>query len=489
MKKIRRYRGLARVGALSLILGSFAGGGCSSSSRTYPVADGGIGTGGSSASSGGAGPATGGSPTSGGHTGTGGGVGSGGSTRPVDASMGGTGGGDGGPPPPPTWCTPVSGTKITARKLADAVNGVAVLVTSPPGDDRLFVIEHDGGIRIFQNEALVPTPFLDIRSGTGGPVVSGGELGLLGLAFHPQYATNGQFFVFYTAANPTPGGDAYLDVLARYQVSAADPNVASVASGTTVLSIPDFAVNHNGGMIEFGSDGFLYLGTGDGGGGGDPNRNGQNPNALLGKFLRLDVDHKAGGKEYGIPPSNPFADGRLGAPEVFMLGVRDPWRWSFDRATGDLWIGDVGQSVTEELDVLKAGNQVGKNLGWSIYEGSACCATQADQCAQTAPQQPCSPTGLLMPQDRRLHSAGWNAIIGGQVYRGRCYPDIVGTYYYTDNGRGGLSTAKLQANGSVVVADLAGTFPTSPSSIHADAHGELYETDTTGNVYHLEAGP
>ena len=384
---------------------------------------------------------------------------------------------------PQAACTPVSGSTVTARKIGK-VGGSAVLATSPPGDGRLFVVEQDGGIRIFENEMLKPTPFLDISAS----IVAGGEQGLLGLAFHPSYATTKKFYVFYTATNPVAGGDAFVDVVAEYSVSANDPNVADPASGKIVLSIPDFASNHNGGMIEFGADGFLYIGTGDGGGGGDPRRNGQNTNALLGKILRIDVDHPAGGKPYGIPAGNPFAGGG-GAPEVWIYGVRNPWRFSFDRANGDLWIGDVGQGVTEELDVLKAGAQAGKNLGWSAFEGNACCATQSDRCTQSAPFQACPTSGIQFAQDNRSHASGWIAIIGGQVYRGACYPDLVGSYFYTDYGHAGLSRAKLQADGSLMVVDLPGTFPTSPSSLHADSRGELYETETNGNVWHLEAHP
>jgi len=378
---------------------------------------------------------------------------------------------------------PGPGTKVSVRRLADRVAGGAMLATSPPGDARLFVVEQRGAIRIYDNEHLVAAPFLDISPDNNGPVVAGGELGLLGLAFHPEYAQNGQFFVWYTA----PNNGQYLDVLARYQVSAGDPNRAD-PKGTVVLSVVDPYSNHNGGMVEFGADGFLYVGTGDGGSAGDPQRNAQNPSSLLGKMLRIDVDHKATGKEYGIPADNPFAAGG-GAPEVFMLGLRNPWRWSFDRATGDMWIGDVGQGATEELDVLKAGEQRGKNLGWSVYEGLACCRTQGDRCAQTGAQQACSTAGMTFGLDHRTHSAGWQSIIGGQVYRGSCYPDLVGWYFYTDYARGGLTMARLKTDNTLDIVELPGSFPGGPASIHADSRGELYETDTGGNVYHVEASP
>ncbi len=382
-------------------------------------------------------------------------------------------------------CTPVSGMTVKTRKIG-SVSGGAILATSPPGDGRLFVIEQAGGIRIFENEMIKPTPFLDLSN----LIVAGGEQGLLGLAFHPHYATNGLFYVFYTATNPNTADTAnpWVDVLASYTGSTTDPNVADPASGKVLISIPDFASNHNAGMIEFGADGFLYVSTGDGGAGGDPHRNGQNTNVLLAKILRIDVDHPANGKPYGIPSDNPFASGS-GAPEVWIYGVRNPWRWSFDRATGDMWIGDVGQGVTEEVNVLLAGHQAGVNLGWSMFEGTACCTTQADKCTQTPPQQVCNTSGIQFAQDMRAHSTGWDAIIGGQVYRGACFPDLVGWYFYTDNGFGQLSRAQLQSNGSLTVVNLTGTYPTSPSSIHADSRGELYETDTAGGVWAIEAGP
>jgi len=385
---------------------------------------------------------------------------------------------DAGPVEP---CTTTAGSTVTARRLASKVSGAALLVTSPPGDPRLFVVEQRGAIRIFSREQLRGVPFLDLSAAAGGPVIAGGEQGLLGLAFHPQYASNGQFFVFYTARNPVPGGDPFVDVLARYAVSAGDPDVAAPA-GAIVLSIPDFAANHNGGMIEFGPDGYLYVGTGDGGNAGDPNHNGQDPSRLLAKILRIDVDHKAPGLEYSIPADNPFGN------EVFVLGVRNPWRFSFDGATGDLWIGDVGQDQTEELDVLRAGQQRGANLGWSLYEGARCCTEATNTCKQAQPL-PCSPVGLTFGLDNRDHATGWKSIIGGQVYRGSCYPELVGWYFYTDNVHGGLSKARPRADGSLEIIDLPGSFPAGPASLHADARGELYETDVAGNVFHLEAGP
>jgi hypothetical protein len=392
-----------------------------------------------------------------------------------DASVGGEPGPTTDAPPLQT-CTATPGSTVSVRKIGQ-VSGGAMVATSPPNDGRLFVVEQQGRIRIFENDQLKPDAFLDISN----DIVAGGEQGLLGLAFHPSYASNGYFYVWYTLSNA--------NVLARFTVSATDPNKADAASKQVLLSIPDFASNHNGGMLEFGSDGFLYVGTGDGGGGGDPHRNGQaidrtastctqsQCEPLLGKMLRIDVDHPANGKPYGIPAGNPFASGG-GEPEIFMIGVRNPWRWSFDRMTGDMWIGDVGQDIDEELDVIPAGQQAGKNLGWSMYEANR------DYGNYTA-----DPTGKTFPQFVKNHNAdGWHAIIGGQVYRGPCYPDLAGKYFFSDNTAGGLWVATFDGQ-NVTASALTGTFPASPASIHADARGELYETTTNGSVYHIEAGP
>lgn len=242
-----------------------------------------------------------------------------------------------------------SGTTVVLHPLA-AVQSTLTHVTSPPGDDRIFAVQDDGVIRILDQDRLVPAPFLDASVGLVPPYVGGAgqELGLLGLAFDPQFATNHTFFINYTATNTGDPANPYLDVTMRMRTLATEPNVADPSTAEVVLAIPDFAANHNGGMLEFGPDGMLYIGTGDGGFAGDPMRNGQNPHALLGKILRLDVRTSP----YAIPADNPFADGVDGAPEVFILGVRNPWRFSFDPATGDLWIADVGQDRIEELDVL-----------------------------------------------------------------------------------------------------------------------------------------
>jgi glucose/arabinose dehydrogenase len=402
------------------------------------------------------------------------------------------GNGEGQPPDAPDFlkcAAPVNGTTVSMRKLPMQLpTDIGVLVTSPPNDLRLFVVDRSGQIVIVENEQITGT-FIDLQDDNGGPVLastSTGELGLLGLAFHPNYAQNRTFFVFYTRSQSGDGTNPFRDVVARCTASATDPNKADPTC-TEILVIPDFAANHNGGMIEFGKDGYLYISTGDGGKADDPNKNGQaltdNPGtntvALLAKILRIDVDNKAGGKEYGIPSDNPFAAGG-GAPEIFAIGLRNAWRWSFDRANGDVWIGDVGQGAIEELDYVKAGQLKGKNFGWSTCEGSL---NFNGTC-------PTGNASFFFPQDERTHAGdAWKSITGGQVYRGTCYPDIVGSYFYTDFDKGGLSKATVRGDGTLDIQDLPGTFPGELTSIHEVATGEIYATDLRGNVFHLEAGP
>ncbi len=433
-------------------------------------------------------------------------------------SDGGGSGSDGGdqcvlPAALPACAAPISGTNIVFERIGSngdfengsgGAGGGPILVTSPPNDPRQFVAIRNGRIRIIENGALLPDPFFDLDMTVNNLVSStgNGEQGLLGLAFHPKYPCTKEFFIFYTTSNA--------NVIARCTVSDTNPNQANPTC-TTVLSIDDFAGNHNGGMMEFGDDGFLYIGTGDGGNGGDPRRNGQmltttgNGNALLGKMLRIDIDHKDPGKEYAIPASNPFAGGG-GAPEIWMYGLRNPWRWSFDRGTGDIWIGDVGQIKTEELTVIKAGEQSGKNLGWSIWEGNRCCATlgQADGqpdpdasqngCDQNGTQQTCdmSAPGLVFPQDTRVHNT-WISVIGGTTYRGTCMPDLVGWHFYTDfnTTNAGLHRATIK-DGPFTEFDYSpnpATLPNNITSMHSDASGEIFATTLNGNVYRMKAAP
>lgn len=251
---------------------------------------------------------------------------------------------------------PVPPKPASLRKIVAGLNKPTLLVSAHDGTGRLFILEQTGTIRILKDGALMPSPFLDL-SGLVNP--NGNERGLLGLAFDPKYGGNGRFFVNYTGANGN-------SVTARYSVSAADPNRADPASASIILRIahPQYS-NHNGGNLVFGPDGYLYFGMGDGGGAGDPNGNSQNLGVLLGKLLRID----ARSDPYAVPPDNPFV-GRAGArPEIWAYGLRNPWRFSFDDRSGDLYIADVGQDAYEEIDFQPARDRGGENYGWNFMEG------------------------------------------------------------------------------------------------------------------------
>jgi glucose/arabinose dehydrogenase len=349
------------------------------------------------------------------------------------------------------------------------VTGAATLVTSPPGDPRLFVLEQEGRIRVIADGKLLPTPFLDLRDNIGGPVQAGGEQGLLGLAFHPRFAENGLLFVYHSMRGA--------NVIASYRVAADDRDRGDPASRQVLIDMPDRFANHNGGMIEFGPGGLLYIGTGDGGSANDPDGNGQNRFSLLGKMLRIDVDHPSGGELYGIPTDNPFADGVAGAPEVYLTGLRNPWRWSFDGDT--MYIADVGQDRDEELNIIGAAASRGANFGWQTYEAQRCSAGT------------CDPAGLVFPQLIRNHGAGvgngWCSITGGAVYRGECAPGLIGRYFYTDYCRGGLYSLRWTGSEIVEEREEDGDFPGKVSSIYAAFGGELYVTNTDGEVHRLIA--
>lgn len=277
-------------------------------------------------------------------------------------------------------------------------------------DSRLFVVQQNGMIKIIQpNGAVNPVNFLDIST----KIVYGGERGLLGLAFHPQYLTNGYFFVYY---NNTAGNV----VVARYTVSATDPNVADPNSEKILLNIPKPFENHNGGSIHFAPDGKLWIITGDGGSGGDPNNNAQNKNVLLGKMLRIDVD--AATNPYNIPTDNPFAGSTVdGADEVWAYGLRNGWKFSFDLETGNVWIADVGQGAIEEINKMPI-SQAGLNYGWRCYEGNTAYNT-----AGCPPQ-----SSMIFPVAIYDHSGGKCSITGGYVYRGSEYPSLQGKYFFAD---------------------------------------------------------
>jgi glucose/arabinose dehydrogenase len=348
--------------------------------------------------------------------------------------------------------------------VASGLSAPLGIISSGDATGRLFIVEQTGQVLVLTNGSVLPTPFLDISS----QVSTGGEQGLLGLAFHPQYACNGRFFVDYTDRDGNT-------VVAEYHVSATDPDRANPQPITEILHVDQPFPNHNGGEVLFGPDGMLYVGLGDGGSEGDPMGNGQRLDTLLGKLLRIDVDHPSGGRAYGIPGDNPFADGTKGRPEIDAYGLRNPWRFSVDRATGDLWIGDVGQDRFEEVDEVIGGRAAGLNFGWNRME--------ADHCY---PSDTCDQTGLTLPVAEYDHSTGDCAVIGGYVYRGTAIPGLAGRYLFGDECSGRirvLTPGPDAANASILLnTNLQLT------SFGQDDQGELYvAAGTAGEILEIVA--
>lgn len=346
------------------------------------------------------------------------------------------------------------------------------------GDSRLFVVEQSGHIRVVQSDGTVLAPdFLDVS----GLISFGGEEGLLGLAFHPHYASNGFFYIYYTNLN----GDI---VIARYSVSGspATSDVADPMSGQILLTIPHPTnTNHNGGDLIFGPDGYLYMGTGDGGAGCDPPDNGQNTGVLLGKMLRIDVDS---GSPYAIPPSNPFAGSMSQRQEIWAWGMRNPFRFSFDRSTGNLYIGDVGQNALEEVDFQLAGSSGGQNYGWDCYEGNSL-ASASSGCSTTATCTPASQ--FTFPVFEYDHSGGRCAIIGGYVYRGSQFPAIAGHYFFADLCSSDFYSLTTPDNGITWNNDAFGVpvAGLTPTTFGEGVDGEIYVAgDGSDTVYHITAG-
>jgi glucose/arabinose dehydrogenase len=352
--------------------------------------------------------------------------------------------------PPPVVLDPATfhlGTQPVVSGLSSAV-----YVTAPPGDSRLFIVEQVGRIRIFKNGALLPTPFLDVS----GKLTTGGERGLLSMAFDPQFATNGRFYIYYTGAL----GDIYVD---RHTVSA-NPDVAGTTATPVITVQHRAASNHNGGLLMFGPDGMLYIGTGDGGGGGDPSDNAQNIDVLLGKLLRIDVTSLP----YSNPASNPFV-GRAGADEIWAFGLRNPWRYSFDGQR--LFIADVGQNAYEEVNVVDAG-LAGVNYGWRRREGMHC----------YNPSSGCESAALTDPVLEYGRGDGCS-ITGGFVYRGSAIPDLRGHYLYSDYCSGWLRSFVFDGTVSNKI-DWETANVGNVTSFGVDGSGEIYIV-TPGAVHRI----
>jgi hypothetical protein len=359
-------------------------------------------------------------------------------------------------------CNPVQGTPdLDVEQLADNL-GSPVDIKSPPGDARIFIVEQTGKIKVLKNGAVNATPFLDMT----GKISCCGERGLLGLAFHPQFATNHRFFIYYTA----PGGNVTI------AEGAADPANDDVSDGTT--PVPEITIthtqfsNHNGGWLSFGPDGYLYAGVGDGGSGGDPNGNGQNLNADLAKIHRFDVDTMPGTLEPA--PGNPFIGMANAKATIWLYGVRNPWRDSFDRQTGDLYLADVGQDAFEEVDVIPHGSAGGLNMGWNVMEGDAC----------YSPSTGCDMSGKQLPIYTYSHASqpdGHASITGGYVYRGCKMPGYQGTYFLADEVHDFVRSVRWDGAGGVTDEKEWPQFAIyRVTSFGEDADGELLFVDYDG---------
>lgn len=368
-----------------------------------------------------------------------------------------------GPEVAPQAPNPPPGTGNLALRQVAAGLDFPLLLTSPPGDTaRLFIVEKTGRIRIVEQGVLLPTPFLDLSA----TVSNGSEQGLLGLAFHPQYAAIGLFAVNYTNLN----GDTRVSL---FRVSA-DPSIADPASERVILAVDQPFSNHNGGMVVFGPDGLLYIGLGDGGSGGDPQGNGQSRGTFLGKILRLAV---SGTGQVSIPADNPFV-GRSGMrEEIWSYGLRNPWRFSFDWSTGDLYIGDVGQNAREEIDAVTdvLGFGRGVNFGWNIMEGAIC----------YSPRAGCNQSGLTLPVLDYDHNQGCS-VTGGYVYRGSAIPWLRGTYFYGDYCQGWVRSFRLQGASVSEERQWPSLAPGGLiTSFGEDAVGELYLMISSGRVFRI----
>ena len=348
-----------------------------------------------------------------------------------------------------------TGLHVGFDEVVDGLDSPLGVVNAHDGSGRLFVAEQGGQVRIVRDGALVPKPFLDISN----EITSGGERGLLGVAFHPRYPTDPRLFVDYTDAK----GDTRVS---SFTVDPAEPDVVARSTEKRLLFVKQPFANHNGGALAFGPDGYLYVSLGDGGSGGDPFGNGQSLTTLLGKILRIDVNTTSGGRAYGIPADNPYADGAAGRrPEVWLTGLRNPWRISFNRGTGDLWIGDVGQSAWEEIDVQRTGVPGGTNFGWNRMEGAHC----------YRPSDGCEDPGLTLPVAEYGHDQGCT-VIGGVVARGPSQPALVGGYLFADYCSGRVwaidpSTNELRQ--PTVVAETKHNF----AAFGEDEAGDVYAAD------------
>jgi glucose/arabinose dehydrogenase len=376
------------------------------------------------------------------------------------------------PDPAPGESAVAAAPSAASVKLTPVASGLSspVFVTGPgDGTQRLFIVEKTGTIRILAGGTVLATPFLSMTSS----VSRGGEQGLLGLAFHPSFRTNHKFYVDYT---DTSGNT----VIREYRASTANPNRTATGSGRTLLKIRQPYANHNGGMLAFGPDGYLYIGMGDGGSAGDPGNRAQSTTTLLGKILRIDVNGRSGSLAYRIPPTNPYV-GKAGLDQIWQRGVRNPWRFSFDRVTGSLWIGDVGQNRYEEIDRAlrtSTGDGRGFNWGWHRMEGFHC----------YSPASGCGTSGLRLPLLEYSHAVnGRCSVTGGYVYRGTAISSLRGWYIFGDYCSGEvMAVASTAASHSRPVTLFGTGSGRLVSSFGQDAAGELYVVTLGGTIYRID---
>jgi glucose/arabinose dehydrogenase len=359
--------------------------------------------------------------------------------------------------------------KLALASFSSGLTDPDGVTNAHDGTGRLFVVQRSGQVRVVGADGrLRAAPFVDLAS----RIVAGQERGLLGLAFHPNFKANGRLFVDYTRASD--GAEVVAELTA-----AADHGTASPASERVLLVVADPYPNHNGGQLAFGPDGYLYIAMGDGGSGGDPLGNGQSRKTLLGKILRIDINAAhASGKQYAIPRANPYAAGGIspgaGLPEIWAYGLRNPWRFSFDRGTGDLYIGDVGQNAWEEVDRQAAGSRGGQNYGWNAFEGTHCFSSA------------CSGVVAVPPIAEYSHSQGCS-ITGGYVYRGTRQPTLKGIYVFGDYCSGTIFT--LPAGGGYRTPKVVASTGKQISSFGEGEDGEIYMVDLGGGgLYRVVVG-
>ncbi|HET8810315.1 MAG TPA: PQQ-dependent sugar dehydrogenase [Flavobacteriaceae bacterium] len=359
----------------------------------------------------------------------------------------------------------ISAQQVNLQVFANGFDQpIGLKTTGVPGDDRIFVVEKGGKVKILNpNGSVNPVPFLDIS----GQVSTGGERGLLGLVFHPNFASNGYLYVNYTDTN----GDTQVS---RFTVNGVNPNNVILSTELPIIDFSQPFSNHNGGDLAFGPNGYLFIATGDGGSGGDPGNRAQDLSVLLGKILRIDVDNPSGGNNYGIPPNNPFVSDPNALDEIWAYGLRNPWRFSFDTVGGNIWIGDVGQENVEEIN-RQSITAAGVNYGWRCYEGS--------QAYNTSGCPPVNQLTFPIAEYSSASGSGNCSVTGGFVYRGSVYTDILGLYFFADYCSGMIGT--IDASGNVI---NHGNYNGNWVSFGKDSTGELYIIDIGGSIYKIEGG-